>query len=246
MTWALFAAWVGVFAVAADQNRAAANFQGDSQAFRLALGISATLAFVVALGLAVWASWSIAWWWGPVLFLAGSAVGGLLLALAQAVFGQFAMTLAGFAAWPAAAAGFAFLMLTAAPGAPDQPKGFSETEIQEQFLLIGKIMVSLNRASEIADEATQDGQVPRQAVQAMNEEFHAAFIASRAVRRDVLASIDMRLPSLVKWTIAPLEKCNPGVAVEPEDFVACQVAAQNFGEGIEAVRRDQASGRPQS
>lgn len=244
MTWGLFATWVAVFAVAADQSRAAASFQGRSQGFQLALGISATLAFIAALALLGWASWAIAWWWGPVLFLAGSAAGALVLGVAQTAIGQLPMTLAGFAIWPAAVVGFVLLMASSEPEPKVQPEQFSKAQVQREFEALGQVMIRLDRAAEIAGQYSAGGQLSGDDVQAMNAEFYAAFLASRSVKGDVLSDFDSRIPVLLKWTLEPLEKCNPAGPVASSDFVACQVAAQAFGEGIEAVRKDFAARKP--
>jgi len=78
------------------------NFQGASQAFALALNISAFAGMLTGLAYLVYYGWTVVWWAPVVIFVIGLLA--LLLAfLLERVVGSLALSLGGFIGWPVSA-----------------------------------------------------------------------------------------------------------------------------------------------
>ena len=78
------------------------NFRGASQAFALALNISAFLGMLTGMAYLIYYGWSVVWWTPVVIFFIGIIISmfGLLI---ERVVGSLAISLSAFIGWPVCA-----------------------------------------------------------------------------------------------------------------------------------------------
>ena len=78
------------------------TFRGASQAFLLALNLSAVIGMLTGLVYLVYYGWSVVWWAPLVIFAIGLAA-SMLGFLVERVVGSLALSLGAFAGWPVCA-----------------------------------------------------------------------------------------------------------------------------------------------
>jgi hypothetical protein len=110
MPWSLLIAWILFSGFSNTHQRHAANFQGSSQGFHLALNISVLLSLVVGLGLLIYYFIQVAWYWPIALAALGAIIGGLTFGLLDVKLGRLTVSVLSFLGWPAAAAWALFLI----------------------------------------------------------------------------------------------------------------------------------------
>jgi hypothetical protein len=80
----------------------AKNFRGASQAFGLALSVSAMLGTITGLIYIGYYGWNVSWWVAAVVFVIGILAGIAGLAI-ERLTGPFALSMLGFVGWPVSA-----------------------------------------------------------------------------------------------------------------------------------------------
>ncbi len=124
-----------------------------------------------------------------------------------------------------------------------QPEEYSRTQVEAEMRKLAAVMDRLNQAADIANAAAARGMKGEEVINPMLTEFHLAHEAGKGIQPAVLVQADPRLPALLKYVLPRLEKCNPSRPVPGPDFLDCQAAANEFGEGLEKVRRESAGPR---
>ncbi len=76
------------------------NFQGASQAFSLALSISAFAGMLTGLAYLVYYGWSVSWWAPIVIFVLGVVASSVIGVLIERFVGSLVLSLVGFIGWP--------------------------------------------------------------------------------------------------------------------------------------------------
>jgi len=110
LPFSLMVAWIMFFGFINTHQRHAQHFQGASRSYEFALYISVALGCLIGLGLLVFYFIRVAWYWPIVLFVIGSAIGGLLFGLLDAIVGELVMSILAFVGWPAMAAWAYFII----------------------------------------------------------------------------------------------------------------------------------------
>ncbi|MFC0338263.1 hypothetical protein [Kushneria avicenniae] len=86
------------------------NFGGSSQAFLVALNISAFTGMLTGLGYLIYYGWSVVWW-APVLIFGLGFLASMLSFFVERIFGPLVLSLSAFIGWPVCA----FLMFQYVP-----------------------------------------------------------------------------------------------------------------------------------